>query len=104
MSGPFPAFGQTNTFHFRAADWRTHGFEQDAVFYEDAWSADQREHGGNYAGALLTRLNVYRSVNENCIEITMIVSTTVSGRIEHRTSNRIETSGGFTAVSLQMVY
>ena len=53
---PFPAFGQTNTFHFRAADGRTNGFEQDAVFYEDAWSADQREHGGNYAGALLTRL------------------------------------------------
>ena len=43
---PFPAFGQTNTFHLRAADGRTYGSEQDAVFYEDAWSGDQREHGG----------------------------------------------------------
>ena len=41
---------------FRAADGRTSGFEQDAVFYEDAWSADQRKHGGNYTGALVTRL------------------------------------------------
>ena len=43
-----------NMFHFRSADCINPGFEQDSVQYTDSWEADQRQHRGGWAGAIMT--------------------------------------------------
>ena len=54
---PFPAFGEEGTFHMRAADGCSAGFNHVySARYIDSWAAEVTAQQGGFAGALRTNL------------------------------------------------